>query len=475
MSFRSTVLCDEALSKLPAAVSQWQKQSFSVELRDALDRSKGRRRSGAIPRMLRGDDVESVLTQTIESSQRQKWRGFLWLWYSGLFSEARSLLDSSPTLQHYFGVGRQYVPGLQRSGSRGHGDDPSSRVEESERDATYGLWGESVPARRLHRAVSRVAMDAQGSMRTLAVCVGGASGTEKDRVAKAIHSMTGRGPFAALGPEDEDPDLALRGALEGGTLYLRDCDHLQKSVQSALYSIMASGVQKDMLLIMDCPGSRTWGFFSGHRVGTADAFSGHLGRTISSLNFFYLPDLRSRTSDVPLLVNKALERLGTDDLLDIRHHLALWLSEQIARSRDMLDVGWVEKAVFDVYGATHRGWTPPIDPGPLCYCPPTEDPTKRPSSTTDTDEGGAFSHNSDFSSVSRGGQEYHLGSRAAEIMSFLHQASQTSHPWVTVERLETELNHDSRKKLRLRDAFSDGQTYKSLVESDRKGRYRLRG
>jgi hypothetical protein len=379
MSFRSTVLGDEALSELRAEVTEWQKQPFSVELHDALDRSKGRRRGGPVPRMLRVADVESVLTQAIESSQRQKWRVFLWLWYSGLLSEARSLLDSSPTLQHCFGVGRQYIPGFERPGSRGHGADPSSRIEESERAARCGLWGESVPARSLHRAVSRVAKEAQGSlvMRRLAVCVGGAGGPEKDRVAKAIHSMTGRGFFAVLGPEDEDPDRALEGALAGGTLYLRDCDHLQTSVRSSLYSIMSSGDQKDMLLIVDCPGSRSLGFYPGYRVAAADSFSGHLGRAIGSLNFLYLSDLRSRIADIPLLVNRALESLGADDLQDIRHHLALWLSEQITKSREMLDTYWVENAVCDACEAVLTNWSPTESKPTLASADPTHQDSPR--------------------------------------------------------------------------------------------------
>ena len=70
--------------------------------------------------------------------------------------------------------------------------------------------------------------------------------------------------------------------------------------------------------------------------------------------------MRKRIKDVPLLVNKTLERLQADDLADIRHHLACWLSAEILNSRDMLEVGWLENAVVEACEALCPDWMPPI-------------------------------------------------------------------------------------------------------------------
>jgi hypothetical protein len=89
---------------------------------------------------------------------------------------------------------------------------------------------------------------------------------------------------------------------------------------------------------------------------------------------------------------------------------------------------------------------------------------------SDSDE---FSSNPDYSSVKLGRRAFLLKGDATEVVRILHMASQSGHEWVQKDRIATEINRET-KDFRVRDVFSDRETYEALVEGNGKGNYRLR-
>ena len=452
----------------------WKKHPFSSELPQALKGSiVDENRGGALLTMLRHEDAPVFLAD-VDAPQLAA-RAFNCFWYSGLFDRARGLLEDSPGLRRAVGLRRCLIPGDEILGPPEYDDDPISAFASSEAAARWDLWGVSKTARELWNSVSRVANDTREPMRILNVGLSGLSGTEKDKVAKVIHGLANRASFAVLGPEDDDPRSALEGTISGGTLYLRVGDSLQDNVRSTVYGAFTSRVYEevlvDALLIVDSPSTRVVGYGSGKMLGAGEGFSGTLGRNVpGQWSFLSIPDLRKRTADVPLLVNKALEHLQADDLADIRHHLACWLVEQIMHSEVDLEVGWLERALSEVCVALRPDWSP-IDSQPDHHTQSLTEERSGPNVAEDNE----FAHSDDYSSVRSHGRDYQLRGRAVELIRMLHQASKTVHPWVSRDHLEIELNHDSKKPpLRVRDVFAKPEIYKALVESDGKGRYRLR-
>ena len=76
------------------------------------------------------------------------------------------------------------------------------------------------------------------------------------------------------------------------------------------------------------------------------------------------------------------------------------------------------------------------------------------------------------------GQAYLLQGRAADVVKTLHEALRSGHPWVHKDHIAVELNYDAELKnaspFRVRDVFANREDYMALVESTKRGRYRLR-
>lgn len=405
MSEYSRPLDVSALQRIQAALKSWNARPFSTELLDALKRNvaKGSRKH-ALLTMLRQEDAP-ILLEAIERQDavENARRAFRWLWRSGLFAEARRALQSSPELRKEVGLERDLVPdrsslpllgtkptsseppeaqtgGIDRAtgpseapavGSQDLGPPVYDDVEiafffQAEAVARWGLWGESEAARDLRWEVERVARGTREPepLKSLNVCLSGPSGVGKHNVAKAIHGLGGRASFSTLGPEDGEADSALAVAMAGGTLYLRGCDILQTSVEASVYRAITSrtwqGVPLDTLLIVDVPLTTVVGCGSGGQVNGGRGFPATLGRNVpGNWSFMDVPVLRKRISDVPVLVNKMLERLQADALAEVRQHLAVWFQEEIAKSRAKFDEGRLARAVMQVCEATCPGWSPP--------------------------------------------------------------------------------------------------------------------
>ena len=353
-----------AVERLQDAYDTWTSRPFSLEFPEALARRVMECRSRrALLTMLREDDVDVAL-EAARTPRQERWV-FACLWRSGLFDGARKLLANAPELRRAVGLDRPTRTELGLPPPV-YTDDTITAFRASEQLSRWGLWGESKPARRLHNAVARVARDTRRPVEILNVGIGGPSGSEKAAVALAIHIKARRGPFCALGPGHEEPDPALAAAMSGGTLYLWGCDHLQEKVRSSVYAALAQttpsyrGTEMDTLLIVDSPKTRVQGYGSGEHLGAGEGLAGTLGKkTSGQWSFFSISPLQRRITDVPLLVNKTLERLRVDGLADIRHHLACWLWEEIERSTDILEAGWLDHAVTEVCEVLCPDWSPP--------------------------------------------------------------------------------------------------------------------
>jgi len=287
--------------------------------------------------------------------------------------------------------------------------------------------------------------------------LGGPNGPEKVRAARAIHDNAGRGVFSVIAPECQDPLEAVRAAATGGTVFLSRCDDLPVELHAAIRQAMVERrigfTPMDTLLIVDTEGEQDGG----------SGLWGSLKKGIP-VNWSYarLPRLGTRIDDIPLLVNKTLERIGADDLVDVRHHIADGLRAAHAEGKDQGEVGWLEHSLAEMCGVLCPDWTAPVEHSPDVVQALVESAS----------ENDAFSHNSDYSSVKYAGQKFLFKGDATTVVRILHEASQTEHEWVNKEFIAAELNRDV-KDFRVRDALSD-HVYEALVESNGKGFYRLR-
>jgi len=341
-----------ALERIQEMLEDWRQSPFSAELPQALDYSiDDKKRLWSLLTMLREEDAPLVCSKSPENA-------FNYFTQSCLFEPAGVLLEKSGALRRKVGLERAEVARFENLPPPVYEDDLIVAFRNAEDMSRWNLWGMSKPAIGRNSDVVRVAGAAREPPRILNVGLSGPSGLEKDRVAEAIHGMAKRGAFAALGPGDSDPESALSVAMPGGTLYLRDCDGLQGNVQSTLYTALVSRVHQatpmDTLLIIDTTLEPM-----ASVSGIGEGFSGTLGREVTG-NWSYLnvPDLKQRLKDVPVLVNKTLERLQADDLAEVRHHLACWLWEEIKSSGDALEDGWLQNALADVCEALCPGWAP---------------------------------------------------------------------------------------------------------------------
>lgn len=85
-------------------------------------------------------------------------------------------------------------------------------------------------------------------------------------------------------------------------------------------------------------------------------------------------------------------------------------------------------------------------------------------------ESSAFAHNRDYTEVVLSGQVFRLGLLQADVVRQLHQASCRASPWVSGKDL---LAQAGAQTMRMVDLFKAKPSWRTLIASDGKGRYRL--
>ena len=82
-----------------------------------------------------------------------------------------------------------------------------------------------------------------------------------------------------------------------------------------------------------------------------------------------------------------------------------------------------------------------------------------------------FEHSGDYRDVRIGSLELTLGTVQANVVRALHAAALSDQPWCAGKAL---LRDAGATSMRMRDAFKSQKEWPRLIESDNRGRYRLR-
>lgn len=82
-----------------------------------------------------------------------------------------------------------------------------------------------------------------------------------------------------------------------------------------------------------------------------------------------------------------------------------------------------------------------------------------------------FQYYNDFCKIFTCGKWYHLGRMQAKVIKQLYFASFTKYPWVFGKEL---LYKAGSKSIYMRDLFKSHMSWHDLIESDKKGNYRLK-
>ena len=81
-----------------------------------------------------------------------------------------------------------------------------------------------------------------------------------------------------------------------------------------------------------------------------------------------------------------------------------------------------------------------------------------------------FEQRNDYSEIHLRGRNFHLGSCQAKVVKALHEAAKTGSPW---RHGKTVLGEAGSSCSRMADLFKTQREWRTLILSDRKGRYRL--
>ncbi|NRB10100.1 MAG: hypothetical protein HRU35_00545 [Rickettsiaceae bacterium] len=81
-----------------------------------------------------------------------------------------------------------------------------------------------------------------------------------------------------------------------------------------------------------------------------------------------------------------------------------------------------------------------------------------------------FIYYNDFAKVTAGNKMYHFGNMQAKVIKQLYVAASTDSPWVFGKQA---LYKAGSRSLCMRDLFRSQPKWRKLVESDKRGYYRL--
>ena len=84
----------------------------------------------------------------------------------------------------------------------------------------------------------------------------------------------------------------------------------------------------------------------------------------------------------------------------------------------------------------------------------------------------AFRASTDYSHIRCSGHEFRLGAIQAQVVRILHAAALRGDPWQSGKAV---LASAGSRSLKMSDVFKSQKNWRLLIESDRRGDYRLRG
>lgn len=82
----------------------------------------------------------------------------------------------------------------------------------------------------------------------------------------------------------------------------------------------------------------------------------------------------------------------------------------------------------------------------------------------------AFAPSPDYQTIRFNGHEFRLGAIQAQVVRLLHDAALADNPWVNGK---TVLTTAGSKSLKMSDMFKSQPQWRDLIESNRRGLYRL--
>jgi len=138
-------------------------------------------------------------------------------------------------------------------------------------------------------------------------------------------------------------------------------------------------------------------------------------------------------------------------------HSSLW---------DVLEIDFGFETIFGggrVFEAPEF-FEPSAVPTNTAYIPAWMEESPQP--TTD-----AFTHDPTYEHVSYRGREFRFGPIQSKVIRLLHEAARNGTPWVKGKWL---LGEAGSQQTKIHDLFKSQPDWTALVESDRKGSYRLR-
>lgn len=213
-------------------------------------------------------------------------------------------------------------------------DDTPEMLSPSESDHFGDLWGSSVAMRQVFAVLERTAS------KDVNIFVDGETGTGKELVARAVHARSGRsrGPLVVLDCSAVAPELvesqlfghrrgAFTGAMQdragvfesakGGTLFLDELDSLPKDLQPKLLRVIETRTVTRLGEYEPRPIDVRLVAASGRSPEEAVS-RGELRRDLYfrlAVVRVTLPSLRDRLDDLPILTEKLLRAIGSNNVV----------------------------------------------------------------------------------------------------------------------------------------------------------------
>ncbi len=306
------------LENAPKLVEQWNADyRFDKRLAEILQYPRMPDPSGVIfsaERMIRAENVPMILEFAREKEAYQ--RAFLLLCASGLYEDARSLIEYLELSPHEM-----------------------AKFDRGARFGELGIWGRTPVMLELFRHVDQLCRGICAYPTILPnILISGESGTGKEGIARAIHKLCGRverklstincasqnselfrselfghvkGAFTGAVGESEG---ALHHCNRGGTVFLDEINSLSRDNQGHLLRVLQEkeycrvGEQEKIRKLTNVLFIAATNQDLSERQQKGDFREDLYYRLIEHI--IRVPTLRKRSDDIPLLINKILLKYG---------------------------------------------------------------------------------------------------------------------------------------------------------------------